>query len=144
MATTIDSFVRGLRDRGRAHSVRVERWPRSNHPSLSIVELAVSGRRALAYLKLRNASRGFWGLNPNQLRRIGDSHLPWVVILLHGSDDTGYLLAAQQVQDAVGEAWRAGHDSEFKVNENAVSGLAKAAPVVGLQQRLIDSVTAAV
>lgn len=121
---TLDAFVSEVRHAGLATHTSVERWTRSTHPSQSMVHLRSADTHSLAYIKLRQSQRGFWGLNPNQLRRLHDSRLPWSVLLLHGLDGSGYFLTSALVSSALGDLWKPGHDTEFKVNENAVVGIA--------------------
>lgn len=138
MNQSLDEFVELFRQRSKSASISLARWPRSRHPSLSIVQLVVLERRTLAYIKVRNASRGFWGLNPNQLREMEDSTLPWCLILLHGTNHTGFFMPSRLVTTAIGKLWHSGHDTEFKVNENTAITLAEAQPYSVLYERLIE------
>lgn len=125
MNEALNEFLEAFRHSCAKAGISVARWPESRHPSLSIVELVAPKHRALAYTKVRNATRGFWGLNPNQIRAMEKSTCPWCLILLHGTDHTGFFLPAHVVKNALGSLWRPGHDTEFKVNENTVVALAK-------------------
>lgn len=60
------------------------------------------------------------------------------MVFLHGPDGTGYFLRSAEVTAALGEIWKPGHDTEFKVNENTVHNVA---PKCSLQQ-LSDLVVA--
>ena len=126
MNQSLNEFIEALNPQCASAGISFTRWPKSRHPSLSIVELVAQARRTLAYIKVRNARRGFWGLNPNQLREMEDSTRPWCLILLHGTGRTGFFLPSRVVNNATGTSWHPGHDTEFKVNENAVVTLAKA------------------
>jgi len=116
----VDAFLEVFRPRCKVAGFAVTRWPKSRHPSKSIIEFSPPVGRAIAYLKVRNAVHGFWGLNPNQLRAMEKSGQPWCVVLLHGTDLSGFILPSDVVNHATQDLWRPGHDSEFKVNENRV------------------------
>jgi hypothetical protein len=138
MNKALDEFVASLRKQCAQAPIAVRRWPGSHHPSLSVLEFVGDSSRALAYIKVRNSRRGFWGINPNQLGAIRASGHPWCVVLLHGTEQTGFFLTAQHVEQAIDVVWHAGHDTEFKVNENTVTPLSPSAGYEQLHARLID------
>lgn len=138
MNQSLNEFIEAFKPRCASAGVSFARWPRSRHSSLSIVELVAPAGRALAYIKVRNATRGFWGLNPNQLQQVESSTHPWCLILLHGTGQTGFFLPARLVKKATGTSWHPGHDTEFKVNENTVVTLANVQPYSALYDQLIE------
>lgn len=143
MNEALGEFVEKLEHMCRSEGISVDRWPGSRHRSLSIVQLVGAHGHALAYIKVRNNAKGFWGLNPNQVRAMQKSKLPWCLILLHGTDQTGFFVGSEVAENAMGGDWRPGHDAEFKVNENAVQSLAQNEPYPALQNRVIGLVPAA-
>lgn len=69
MTKALDEFVASLRNQCAKTHIAVRRWHGSHDPSLSVLELEAEPSRALAYVKVRNSRRGFWGINPNMADR---------------------------------------------------------------------------
>lgn len=81
-----------------------------------MIEIRGADSSLLVYVKDFSHDDGFWGLNEHQLNVIRQSRFRWVVILLYGGSDDGFLLASEQIEHAIAlNRWSVGGD-DYKVH----------------------------
>lgn len=87
----------------------------------NIVRITAGARRppTLLYIKTRSESAGFWGLRKNQLDALRAAGAKWLVALLIGPGEKGYVLSPDLVDRAIKDhRWSFGQAGDFKVHEN--------------------------
>jgi hypothetical protein len=118
----LDPFLHEFRGELSAKDGRVATWDGGgSRKTANLVEIrTASGRPSLLlYVKTRSEAGGFWGLRKNQLDSLRASGLKWLVALLIGPGQKGYLLSSELVDRAISEhRWSFGQAGDFKVHEN--------------------------
>ncbi len=113
----LDRFVEELRAQGQPARIAVGPWRGARRRSKNVLELLAKPRKVLVYTKESRLHRGWWGLNPTQLREIQNSSQPWFVALLLTQRKSGYLIASATVEEHLGDPWHRAGDNDFKVHE---------------------------
>jgi hypothetical protein len=102
-------------------------WPlwtdqRNVFPWYNTRVLSQNGTELLLHVKVRSSGRGFWALRPRRLDALRNSGRKWVLILLVGSAETGYMLRSAEVDYCTSSGvWALAKDGSFKLNEARVS-----------------------
>ena len=73
--------------------------------------------KCLLYVKGRSAHPIRWGVTANVINRLKDQKLPWAVILLFLSHESGYLLSSDDVEYYIKNVWPLGSDGDYKPSE---------------------------
>jgi hypothetical protein len=73
--------------------------------------------KCLLYVKARSAHPIRWGVTANVINRLKDQKLPWAVILLFLSHESGYLLLPDDVEYYIKNVWPLGSDGDYKPSE---------------------------
>lgn len=73
----------------------------------------------LLYVKARAAHPIRWGVTKNVIDRLKNQKLPWFVILLFLSHETGYLLSTVDVNYYIKAVWPLGADGDYKPSEGS-------------------------
>lgn len=68
----------------------------------------------LAYIKVRSERPFRWGVTANRIDELKQSCKDWVIVLLHETPETGYLLTSDNV-DCYLPIWPLGSDGDYKV-----------------------------
>jgi len=76
-------------------------------------------RNCLLYVKARSAHPIRWGVTKNVIDRLKNQNLPWFVILLFLSHETGYLLSMEDVDFYIKTVWPLGADGDYKPSEGS-------------------------
>jgi hypothetical protein len=105
-AKIVDSFVKCLCD----------------HEGIAVVRSAVSrnvfqisGRvNVLLYVKGRAEAPYRWDVTANVVGRLQQQKIPWFVVLLFESKNTGYLLPSQKVTYFIQNTWPLAGDGDYK------------------------------
>jgi len=50
---------------------------------------------------ISNDDPGFWGVADNVLSRLRESRLPWAIVLLHSSQDAGFVLDSADTESSI-------------------------------------------
>jgi hypothetical protein len=58
-----------------------------------------------------------WGVTKNVIDRLKNQNLPWYVILLFLSHESGYLLSMGDVNYYIKNVWPLGADGDYKLSE---------------------------
>lgn len=74
-------------------------------------------KKCLLYVKARSAHPIRWGVTANVIKRLKDQQLPWAVILLFLSHESGYLLLSDDVEYYIKNIWPLGSDGDYKPSE---------------------------
>jgi hypothetical protein len=80
----------------------------------------------LLYVKGRSGAPYRWGVTANVIARLRGQTLPWNIVLLYESKDTGYFLTSGDVLHCIQSVWPLGADGDYKVATG--SYLSRAAP----------------
>jgi len=70
--------------------------------------------KCLLYVKARSGHPLRWGVTANVIKRLEDQKIPWVVILLFLSHESGYLLLSDEVEYYIKHVWPLGSDGDYK------------------------------
>lgn len=68
----------------------------------------------LIYVKSRSAEPFKWGVTANVINQLNNQDLPWYVILLFLSHETGYLLSSNDVEYYIRNVWPLAADGDYK------------------------------
>jgi hypothetical protein len=71
-------------------------------------------KEILLYVKGRAASPYRWGVTKNVVDRLESQSLPWCVVLLFDSPETGYFLTSNDVNFYISSVWCLGSDGDYK------------------------------
>ena len=74
-------------------------------------------KNCLIYVKSRSDYPLKWGVTANVIHRLNDQRLPWFVILLFLSHETGYFLDSDDVDYYIRNVWPLGSDGDYKPAE---------------------------
>ena len=74
-------------------------------------------RNCLLYVKARSARPIRWGVTKNVIDRLKNQSLPWFVILLFLSHESGYLLSMDDIEYYIKSVWPLGADGDYKPSE---------------------------
>ena len=69
---------------------------------------------SLIYVKGRAEEPHRWGVTKNVINRLEDQNIPWFVILLFNTPETGYLLSQSDVRSYISSVWPLGSDGDYK------------------------------
>ena len=69
---------------------------------------------SLIYVKGRAAKPHRWGVTKNVVKRLVGQNIPWFVILLFDTPETGYLLSQSDVEYYISSVWPLGADGDYK------------------------------
>jgi len=69
---------------------------------------------SLIYVKGRGEEPHRWGVTKNVVKRLEDQNIPWFVILLFNTPETGYLLSQSDVRSYISSVWPLGSDGDYK------------------------------
>ena len=85
------------------------------HSSISRNVFNFSGNfESLIYVKGRATKPHRWGVTKNVVRRLEAQNIPWFVILLFDTPETGYLLSQSDVEYYISSVWPLGSDGDYK------------------------------
>ena len=73
--------------------------------------------KCLLYVKARSAHPIRWGVTANVINCLKDQKIPWAVILLFLSHESGYLLFSDDVEYYIKHVWPLGSDGDYKPSE---------------------------
>jgi len=73
-----------------------------------------SNYESLLYVKGRAEEPHRWGVTKNVIKRLEDQYIPWFVILLFNTPETGYLLTESDVRSYISSVWPLGSDGDYK------------------------------
>jgi hypothetical protein len=76
-------------------------------------------RNYLLYVKARSAHPLRWGVTKNVIDRLNNQKLPWFVILLFLTHESGYLLSMEDVNFYIKNVWPLGADGDYKPSEGS-------------------------
>ena len=96
---------------------RLRALPNYNVSSSSISSnvFRLSGNfESLIYVKGRAEEPHRWGVTKNVVKRLEDQNIPWFVILLFNTPETGYLLTQRDVGSYISSVWPLGSDGDYK------------------------------
>lgn len=108
---------------------RLRALPNCNVTSSSISRnvFRLSGNfDSLIYVKGRAEEPHRWGVTKNVVKRLVDQDIPWFVILIFNTPETGYLLSQSNVRSYISSVWPLGSDGDYKTAPG--SYLSKNAP----------------
>ncbi|MBW2089982.1 MAG: hypothetical protein JRI37_13570 [Deltaproteobacteria bacterium] len=108
---------------------RLRALPNCNVTSSSISRnvFRLSGNfDSLIYVKGRAEEPHRWGVTKNVVKRLEDQEIPWFVILIFNTPETGYLLSQSNVRSYISSVWPLGSDGDYKTAPGAY--LSKNAP----------------
>ena len=74
-------------------------------------------KKCLLYVKARSAQPIRWGVTANVINRLKGQKLPWAVVLLFLSHESGYLLTSDDVDYYIKNVWPLGADGDYKPSE---------------------------
>ena len=78
-----------------------------------------SDRKCLLYVKARSAQPIRWGVTANVISRLKGQKIPWCVVLLYFTHETGYLLTSDDVDYYIKNVWPLGADGDYKPSEGS-------------------------
>lgn len=117
-------FAELLLDRARQTGCEVELWNDGGRHSWNLFEISSGDRGVVLYAKESNSNPGFWGISPNQLKRI--STRPFLILFLNNTDEVAYIATPKDLDSRVGRLWKQASDGDFKIHENArILGIAR-------------------
>lgn len=76
-------------------------------------------RKHLLYVKARSARPVRWGVTANVISRLKGQKLPWCVVLLYFTHESGYLLTSDDVDYYIKNVWPLGADGDYKPSEGS-------------------------
>jgi hypothetical protein len=74
-------------------------------------------RKCLLYVKARSALPIRWGVTANVIARLKEQKMPWWVVLLYFTHESGYLLKSDDVDYYIKNIWPLGSDGDYKPSE---------------------------
>lgn len=120
--TLLDPFVRRLEEHLAKRGGDASVWKVKDRKSSRNILKVTPGRGEspiLLYIKTRSDSGGFWGLTKNRLNALVDSGENWLVVLLIGPGEKGYVLSPSAIETATSQdRWSFGKAGDYKVHEN--------------------------
>jgi len=78
-----------------------------------------TNNNCLLYVKTRSDYPIKWGVTKNVIDRLSNQDLPWAVILLFLSHESGYLLSSDDVEYYINNVWPLGSDGDYKPAEGS-------------------------
>ncbi len=81
--------------------------------SRNIIELSGS-INCLIYYKVRSERPYRWGVTANRIDELKHSGMKWVLVLLYGLPNTGYLITIEDVNRYL-SIWPLGNDGDYKI-----------------------------
>ena len=110
----MNEFISLLRQTGERQGFRCQPWFQgTRRMSNNIVELSGS-IDCLVYIKVRSEEPWRWGVTANRIDELRRSSKKWIVVLLCGTPETGYLLTPNDI-DRYLCIWPLGSDGDYKV-----------------------------
>ena len=80
-----------------------------------------------------------WGITKNIVNNLENKQIPWCIILLHDSEDTGYVISSQEYRERVAERLWPFAQGDYKITEGkSLKDIPKFSSMKELQQ-LFDS-----
>jgi len=111
----MNEFISLLRQTGEGQGFRCQPWQGTRRMSNNIVELS-SSIDCLVYIKVRSEEPWRWGVTANRIDELRRSGKKWIVVLLCGTPETGYLLTPNDVDRYIRQGiWPLGRDGDYKV-----------------------------
>jgi len=90
----------------------------TTHTSISRQVFEITGsKNCLLYVKSRSAHPFKWGATANVIDRLKNQEIPWFLILLFLSHETGYLLSSNDVNYYIKSVWPLAADGDYKPSE---------------------------
>ncbi len=91
------------------------------------------------YIKAIAGDQHRWGITKNTVNKLEKKQMPWCIILLHGSEDTGYVISSQEYRERVAEKLWPFAQGDYKITEGkSLKDIPKFSTMEELQQ-LFDS-----
>ena len=116
--SSVDEFRKSLPDNYDGDNFNVEHWSGTPRRSNNLLEIRSKKKSSILYVKASNNSPGFWGLTKNQIDRLNNSQIPWFVVLILKSKDSGYVLSSKEVNTKIQDGtFELSNDGDHKVNE---------------------------
>ncbi len=94
----------------------------NNRPEFNVTNASISRNvfkvsgniEFLLYVKGRSGDPHKWGVTKNVVERLESQTLPWFVILLFDSSETGFILTYGDVRNYIRNIWPLGADGDYK------------------------------
>ena len=110
----LTDFISLIQQTGQRQGFRCESWFQGTRRiSDNIVDLSGS-INCLAYIKVRSEKPYRWGVTANRIEELAQSGRHWVIVLLCGAHQAGYLLTSNDVNRYL-SIWPLGSDGDYKV-----------------------------
>jgi len=87
---------------------------------------------SLLYIKARAEEPLRWGVTANVIKKLQAQSIPWAVVLLYVSENTGYILSPGDVNYYTNGIWAIGADGDYKPSPG--SYLTKNKPFHSIEQ----------
>ncbi len=73
-----------------------------------------NGTEVLIYIKGRAGEPHKWGITKNVVDRLMNQSIPWFVVLLYDTPETGFLLTQKDATNYILTVWPLGRDGDYK------------------------------
>ena len=116
--STVNEFRNSLPNNLDGENLNITKWSGTPRRSNNLLEINFKKNPTILYVKESNSSPGFWGLTKNQLDRLNNFQIPWFIVLLLKSKDSGFLLSSKEVNTRIQDStFELSKDGDYKVNE---------------------------
>lgn len=113
----LHAFTKSLRSFCAKLGLKVSTWSGASKRTPNLVKVHTTPRPTVLYVKGKSTSPGFWGLNESQLASLRNADVNWLVVLLVGNAEDGYLLSSARVEAAIGSGRWTISAADWKVHE---------------------------
>lgn len=118
--SVVDEFRKLFPNSYDGDNFSIIQWSGTPRRSNNLLEINSKKKSSILYIKASNSSLGFWGLTKNQIDRLNNSQIPWFVVLLLKSKDSGYVLSSKEVNTKIQNGtFELSKDGDHKVNETS-------------------------
>ena len=93
--STVNEFRNSLPNNLDGENLNITKLSGTPRRSNNLLEINFKKNPTILYVKESNSSPGFWGLTKNQLDRLNNSQIPWFIVLLLKSKDSGFFLSSK-------------------------------------------------
>lgn len=112
----MNKFISLLRQVGEKQGFCCQPFQGTRRRSNNIIRLSDS-INCLVYIKICSEEPYWWGITENRINELKQSGKNWVIVLLCGTPETGYILTNNDVNRYL-SIWPLGSDGDYKVAAN--------------------------
>lgn len=114
----VPSFRRALEQSLASCDLIVDRWHGGTRSSWNLIEISTMPKSTVLYTKASGLKNGFWGITKTHINQLQNKEVRWFVVLLHRSDDSGYLLSGGQVIHRIMDKTFEYSSGDYKIHES--------------------------